>query len=369
MKKTLTLALAYTLILPTMLGLARVNLATANPYGYTFLPAITIASDGNISPPTDYIKRSGNTYTLTADLLDCPIAIEGCSNIVFDGAGHTINLTRGDNPTVNVGSVTNVTVKNLTAYSPTMRSISLAYSSNCIITNVKTNHDVRIFGDYNIVTLSDISLDMWSGHNNLIIENVIHNVYLASYCSSNTFSQNNFLSDKIPERITHTAHFWDNGSVGNYWSDYLTKYPNASEIGNSGIGDVPYFIDEDNIDRFPLIHPWGSPELVVLGIDNNTYLSYPLNFTVNKPMQWMGYSLDGKVNVTITGNGTIKGLPGGFHNLTVYAIDVYGVGGASKTVYFEIVDPLPAVFIAGVSAASITGVAAGLLYNRRKRRR
>ena len=26
----------------------------------------------------------------------------------------------------------------------------------------------------------------------------------------------------------------------NYWSDYLTKYPNATEIDNSGIGNQPY---------------------------------------------------------------------------------------------------------------------------------
>jgi parallel beta-helix repeat protein len=47
----------------------------------------------------------------------------------------------------------------------------------------------------------------------------------------------------------------DNGKVGNYWSDYLTKYPNATEIDASGIGDTPYVVDESNIDHYPLIHP------------------------------------------------------------------------------------------------------------------
>jgi hypothetical protein len=45
----------------------------------------------------------------------------------------------------------------------------------------------------------------------------------------------------------------DNGSIGNYWSDYLTKYPNASEVGNTGIGDTPYIIDANNVDNFPLM--------------------------------------------------------------------------------------------------------------------
>jgi parallel beta-helix repeat protein len=49
---------------------------------------------------------------------------------------------------------------------------------------------------------------------------------------------------------------WDSGSIGNYWSDYLTKYPNASEIDNSGIGDIPYVIDTENKDGYPLMEPW-----------------------------------------------------------------------------------------------------------------
>ena len=37
---------------------------------------------------------------------------------------------------------------------------------------------------------------------------------------------------------------WDDGypSGGNYWSDYASRYPNATEIGSSGIGDTEYLI-------------------------------------------------------------------------------------------------------------------------------
>jgi parallel beta-helix repeat protein len=48
---------------------------------------------------------------------------------------------------------------------------------------------------------------------------------------------------------------WDNGTSGNYWSDYLTRYSNASEIGNTGIGDTPFYINENNIDHYPLMEP------------------------------------------------------------------------------------------------------------------
>ena len=53
-------------------------------------------------------------------------------------------------------------------------------------------------------------------------------------------------------------------------------------------------------------------------------------------MSWVGYSLDGAGNVTVSGNTTISGLPAGVHSITVYATDVYGFEGASNTVTFTI---------------------------------
>lgn len=46
---------------------------------------------------------------------------------------------------------------------------------------------------------------------------------------------------------------WDNGKVGNYWSDYHSKYHNATEIEASGVGKTPYVLDENNVDHYPLM--------------------------------------------------------------------------------------------------------------------
>jgi hypothetical protein len=43
---------------------------------------------------------------------------------------------------------------------------------------------------------------------------------------------------------------WEYGKEGNYWSDYQLKYPNATEI--EGMWDIPYVIDENNVDHYPL---------------------------------------------------------------------------------------------------------------------
>jgi hypothetical protein len=78
--------------------------------------------------------------------------------------------------------------------------------------------------------------------------------------SSNTFFKKNFYLTDYPSFFAEIL--WDNGSIGNYWSNYTIKYPNASEIDNTGTGDTPYIIQRDgyttvkNVDNYPLIYPY-----------------------------------------------------------------------------------------------------------------
>ncbi len=50
------------------------------------------------------------------------------------------------------------------------------------------------------------------------------------------------------------SNTWDNGEEGNYWSDHVTRYPNAMEVDGSGVGDTPYYINENNQDKYPLMN-------------------------------------------------------------------------------------------------------------------
>ena len=81
------------------------------------------------------------------------------------------------------------------------------------------------------------------------------------------------------------------------------------------------------------------PAITILSPENKTYTttSIPLTFTVNETASWMGYSLDGGLNITITGNTTLTELSDGVHSLAIYANDTAGNMGASDTVYFTIV--------------------------------
>ncbi len=114
------------------------------------------------------------------------------------------------------------------------------------------------------------------------------------------------------------------------------------------------------------------PEIKVVSPENQTYngSSVSLVFTVNKPVNWTGYSLDGQDNVTITGNTTLAGLSSGLHNITIYAKDSFGNTGGSETVTFAVAsEPFPTAPVAAASVASVAVAATGLLVYFRKRKR
>ena len=112
------------------------------------------------------------------------------------------------------------------------------------------------------------------------------------------------------------------------------------------------------------------PEIKILSPLNQLYNEsrVSLIFGVKKPVNWMGYSLDGQDNVTISGNGTVTDLPNGLHNVTIYANDTYGNIGKSETVSFTVVVPEPfsVVPVIAVSAVAVLVVVAVLLVYHKK---
>jgi hypothetical protein len=113
------------------------------------------------------------------------------------------------------------------------------------------------------------------------------------------------------------------------------------------------------------------PEIAVVSPENATYASgnISLAFAVNKPASWIGYSIDGEDNVTVTGNATLTGLTSGLHNVTVYARDEFENTGASETIIFNIQEPFPIAPVAAASIATVAVVGVGLLVYFKKRKR
>ncbi len=119
------------------------------------------------------------------------------------------------------------------------------------------------------------------------------------------------------------------------------------------------------------IYDLTSPCVSILSPEQNTYSTSDvmLSFTVNEESNQTEYSLDGKENVTISGNTTLTNLPTGQHSITVYAMDRAGNVGASEAVNFTVAIPFSKVTIVAIALVAIFGISAGSLLYRRKRKR
>jgi hypothetical protein len=108
--------------------------------------------------------------------------------------------------------------------------------------------------------------------------------------------------------------------------------------GNTGASAKVNF----TIDSVPPIISLHSPQ-------NKTYdaKDLQLTFTLNEPIYWIGYSLDGNEIVTITRNTTITDLSHGSHTITVYATDSAGNMGNS-IIHFSVPEPFPIMWITTV---------------------
>jgi len=94
----------------------------------------------------------------------------------------------------------------------------------------------------------------------------------------------------------------------------------------------------------------------------------PLHFTAGNQASQFKYSLDGGANVTVAGNTTLTGLPNGYHNVTVYAVDEFGNAGASETVHFNVEVPFPTMFVAAsITIVIIAGLVLLVYFTKRNR--
>ena len=67
--------------------------------------------------------------------------------------------------------------------------------------------------------------------------------------ANNRVFHNNFINN-TNQAFADIESIWDDGSLGNYWSDY-----NGKDENNDGIGDTPYPIPGgNNFDRYPSMH-------------------------------------------------------------------------------------------------------------------
>jgi len=133
-------------------------------------------------------------------------------------------------------------------------------------------------------------------------------------------------------------------------SHNIIVYANDTD-GNMGASDRVYFTIAEEA---PPVIGFASPR-------NDTYTetSVPLELIISEVTSWIGYSLDGAANVTMTGTiTTLDGLSLGSHNIIVYANDTAGLMGASAPMYFTI-EEAPGIDWILIAAVAIICIVVG----------
>lgn len=220
---------------------------------------IFIRADGTIEG-TNKIHRSGNTYIFAGDIEESYGIIVEKSDITIDGKGHTLSSVPRILPVgswdfgIELSNVTdgNVTVKNLrivdfnigvyiwTANNTvtqniikgTNTGIFLAESPNNIVANYIVNNTQGLF-------LGPLRCDHAMVYNVLYHNSFVDNTWNVYDCEC-----------EDPKWKQH-LNIWDNGTCGNYWSDYQ-----SDDVDKNGIGDTSYAVSEDDIDAYPLMEPF-----------------------------------------------------------------------------------------------------------------
>jgi hypothetical protein len=411
MRRTANIALILILIIA--LGMICVQPVKAQYQGN-----ITINADGSISPSSAPIQFRGNTYTLTNNI-DGGISVDR-NNSVVDGNGLTItngiqigyNNAPPSPPAPSLVYTSNVTVENFVvegSSAETVFGIQLIETSKVVIINNtitgtgngplsldEPTAAIDVEGGSSNVIFNNSIVSNYNGINffetnsNLVVENTIENS-LGLYgggcgiilwgSSYNIVYHNNFVNnvEQAYEGTFNSAslgNVWDDGypGGGNYWSDYSKQNPKATEINGTGIGDEPYVIDPHNEDRYPLLELFNQFHVIattppIISVQSPIHRMYngstvALVFTVDKSVEWIRYSIDGKRNVTINGNTTLTGLSGGSHNIRVYANDTFGNVGASQTVNFTIPQPFPTLVVIAVISVAVAISVILLIYRR-----
>ena len=225
---------------------------------------ITIESNGSITPSSAPIQQTGKDYVVTSGVKG--IITVKASNIVLDGNKQTISA-------IILNQLSNVIIKGFIIDKDekiSLIGLSLTNSSNCLIYNntltgfwsIQGMNGIDVGGIYSIGSNSNLfaqniirdnltGMIFINSSQNVISQNSFRSkseyTSLISFVTSsnNTIYQNNFVCDTVSNtntaRVYYSIDSWDNGSVGNYWSDY-----NGSSV---------YVIDEKNIDQYPLTSP------------------------------------------------------------------------------------------------------------------
>lgn len=173
--------------------------------------------------------------------------------------------------------LTNQNGSTVNSQSPTAGFLAFINSTDVSIQNVTAEHDYQ-----------GILLAYTHGS---LVKNVtfMHNIIgLELYASSNnTIFHNSFVNNTVHAKTYGSYdNLWDEGypEGGNYWDSYTNvdekSGPHQDEPGSDGIGDVPWTVDENNVDNYPLMNLANADQIPPITHDDYDGLWHAQGFAI-----------------------------------------------------------------------------------------
>ncbi len=141
---------------------------------------------------------------------------------------------------------------------------------------------------FNNITKCNQGLDLSGGYNydnvilkNHFIDNAARAITITENSDNNTLHYNYFFYNGLGSQANDdgTNNKWDNGSIGNYWSDY-----NGFDNNGNGIGDIPYYYiggSSNSQDNYPIFYPEPKPSVFITNHNNNDNVNGTTLISIN----------------------------------------------------------------------------------------
>ena len=140
-----------------------------------------------------------------------------------------------------------------------VKNNAIIENASGIFLNSSSNNTIsynNIFNNKPNYQDSGINITNSCYNNTVSSNNISHNqdygIYIDQYCDSNLIYNNTLLNNTVNGYDDGNFNKWDNGSLGNFWDDYESKYPSGTYNGMFWV--PPYVVDGGSSaqDNFPL---------------------------------------------------------------------------------------------------------------------